>query len=100
MDLRGFPQITVNNNLMMASNNMLTSEMQSRNYTIKRKTPKLYSMNPILDKFIENIKNNNNAGLEQLLNEYGNICDEEGLDPIKIAILCQNIDSLRLILEE
>ena len=99
MDLRGFPQVSVNNNLKIALNDMYISEAQSRNYIVKSRTPKLYSMNPTLDKYIDNIKNNNNIGLEQLLIEYGNVTDEEGLNPLYIAILCNDVGAVKIILE-
>ena len=100
MDLRGFPNISVNNNLKFALNDMYSSEMLSRNYVLKTKSQTLYSMNPVLDKFIENIKDHNIYELEQLLNEHGDVCDEEGLNPLKIAILCHNVDALRIILNK
>lgn len=99
MDLRGYPQVSVNNNLVFALDNMVLSEIKSRNYSVKSKVQKLFSTNPITEKFVDNIKNYNNIGLDMLLSTHGHVVDENNLCPLKIAILCNNIHAMKIILD-
>jgi len=77
---------------------MFLAETQSRNYNIKPKLHKLSSNDQVINRYIEAIKNNSGMELHQLLNSYPDACDNEGLSPLKIAILCSNIDMVKTIL--
>jgi ankyrin repeat protein len=80
-------------------NDKLLAELLARNYNNVKKSVKLYSSYSILDSFTTMIKNNNYVGLELLLNEHGNISDESGLTPMKIAISMYDSESVKVILE-
>lgn len=118
MDLRGFPQINTMgmsnmmgmskmmpvphmmggvNDVMKMTENMLLSEMISRNYVGKSKLES-YSLNVTINAAIDIIKNNN-VGLNDFLkNNDVTICDDNGLTLLKIAVMNSNIDALKMIL--
>ncbi len=77
---------------------LMLNESQSRNYAVKPKFHILNSVDESTKKYIECIKNNNIILLHELLNDYPNASDSNGLSPIKIAILCNNIVAAKTIL--
>lgn len=112
MDLRGYPNCgnlfmnksLSNNNLSMMENsrkvtNNFLSIVDSRNYPVRKKTEKLYSNDCTLTKYIECIRYNDMKLLEDLVNEYGDLSDEFGLTPLKVAILSSNLPAIKIILK-
>jgi len=78
--------------------NMFKSELQKRNYSNESHIPKLYSLDPIMIKFIYVIKNNDNFEFESLFKQYGNFNDGN-IDVLKAIILDDNFTFLEIILE-
>ncbi len=77
---------------------LMLNETQARNYNTRPKLHKLHSFDQVVNKYIECIKNNNIVLLHELLNDFPNACDLDGLSPMKIAILCNNITAAKTIL--
>lgn len=59
----------------------------------------LDSDDPDMFKFLGTIKSNNTKYLPNLLNLHGNIKDVNGLTPMKIAIVNNNYDAVKIILQ-
>ena len=118
MDLRGFPQVNnaipeINFSLDSISkmtslsetrscsmlDNMMLSELMTRNYVGKYKRPNLFSMHSVISKCCE-LMQNNNIGLNEFLESVDlSISDENGLTLLKVATSQSNVDAVKVILK-
>lgn len=86
----------IQNNVQLLDN-MLVGAISARNYQNKRTLPTLHSTNVVINDYINCIKGGNYVQLKGLLNDHPNVCDENGLTPLKIAILCNDLNAVTKI---